>query len=302
MQKPSLLILAAGLGSRYKGCKQVEPIGPFGAALYDYAVYDARRAGFEQVVFVINRQMDDFFKKEIKRKYGSNAPFNFVYQELDSLPAGFTPPLGRAKPWGTGHAVLTARDALHAPFIAINADDYYGPSSYQMIASELRSLPAKAMDQVMVGFEIEKTLSAHGEVSRGACEVQNGRLVSIEEREHIHLEDQRVQYRDPQGRIQTFKPGTLVSMNFWGFAPQTIFPILERGFQSFLKKHGSDLKAEFYLPAAVNQAIESGEIRVKVLPTAETWMGMTYAEDRAEVRRQIRAKIEAGIYPEKIFD
>jgi NDP-sugar pyrophosphorylase family protein len=301
VQKPSLLILAAGLGSRYKGYKQVEPIGPLGASLYDYAVYDAKQAGFGQIVFVINRQMETLFKTEIQRKYGRPDRFEYAYQELNELPAEFTAPQQRTKPWGTGHAVLVAQKVLKTPFVAINADDYYGPGSYQMIAAELQRMAADSFGQVMVGFELEKTLSRHGEVSRGECEIENEYLTAITEREHIRFVGDGVVYQDVQGTAQKFKPNTLVSMNFWGFAPQIIFPVLEQNFEAFLKENIHNPKAEFYLPAAVNQAIRSQTIRVKVLKSKETWLGMTYAEDREQVRRQIRAKIEAGIYPEKIF-
>jgi UTP-glucose-1-phosphate uridylyltransferase len=245
--------------------------------------------------------METLFKTEIERKYGRPDCFEYVYQELNDLPAEFTLPQQRTKPWGTGHAVLAARTLLKTPFLAINADDYYGPASYQMIAAELMRMTADSTEQAMVGFELEKTLSRHGEVSRGACEIESGYLTGITEREHIRFVDDAVVYQGIQGTVEKFKPGTLVSMNFWGFAPQSIFPVLEQNFNAFLKENVHNPKAEFYLPAAVNQAIGNRVIRVKVLKSKETWMGMTYAEDREQVRKQIRAKIEAGIYPEKIF-
>jgi UTP-glucose-1-phosphate uridylyltransferase len=301
VHKPSLLILAAGLGSRYKGYKQVESVGPLGACLYDYAVYDAKQAGFDQIVFVINRSMEALFKNEIQRKYGPQARFDYVYQELHQLPAQFSLPRQRTKPWGTSHAVLAAREALRTPFVAINADDYYGPSSYLMIAEQLRNMADDSLEQAMVGFELEKTLSPYGEVSRGACEIRNGFLTAITEREHIRLANDKVLYQDPSGHTKEFKPDTFVSMNFWGFAPQVLFPILERNFKDFLASHLNDPKAEFYLPAAVNNAIRAKALRVKVLKSKETWLGMTYADDLEQVRKQIRTKIDSGIYPENIF-
>jgi len=299
--KPSLCILAAGIGSRFGGFKQIEPVGPYGELLIDYSIYDARKGGFGRIVFVITQKIESEFKEYMHAHYGREADFAYAYQTLDEMPEGFSVPAGRAKPWGTGHAVLAAKEAAEGPFAAINADDYYGPGSFSVLCRALSAMKPDAAEFAMVGFELEKTLSEHGSVSRGVCSVENGYLASVVEREKIKRSGSGIMYEMASGEKNTLDPRTTVSMNCWGFAPKTFFPLLEKDFVEFLEKNGNELKTEFYLPSAVNNGLARKLISVKMLYSGEQWFGMTYREDCQVVREYLREKIKEGVYPERLF-
>jgi hypothetical protein len=299
--KPSLLILAAGIGSRFGGFKQMEPVGPSGELLIDYSIYDARKGGFGTIVFVISKKIEPDFKGYMDRRYAASADFAYVHQEIDKLPAGHRPPEGRTKPWGTGHAVLVGKETIDVPFAVINADDYYGSRSFAVLADALADMRRDAHEFVMVGFQVEKTLSEHGVVSRGVCTVNNGLLASVVEHEKIRKVGDEILFESASGERMTIDARTLVSMNCWGFAPATLFPMLEHDFDDFLCKRGSDLKAEFYLPTVINNGLVKKSITVKMLDSGEKWFGLTYQEDRAVVREYIKRKIAEGVYPERLF-
>ena len=289
----SLLVLAAGLGSRYGGLKQIDPVGPFGETLLDYSVFDALRAGFGRIVFVIRRDFEGLFRERVASKYAGRVAVDFVFQSLDVLPADFALPVGREKPWGTGHATWCAREALREPFAVINADDFYGAGSFQQLAAFLSH--ATANEAAMVGFHLGNTLSEAGAVSRGVCTVDpGGELLSVTERTGIVATDAA-----PGGALT---PETIVSMNCWGFTP-AIFPQLDEEFRIFLRKIGElgPAKAEFYLPAAVSNLISRGELRTHVLPTESQWFGITYREDKPQVVASIKTLVEAGVYPERLW-
>jgi UTP-glucose-1-phosphate uridylyltransferase len=299
--KPSLLILAAGMGSRYGGMKQIDPIGPNGAVLLDYAIYDAKKAGFGKIVFVITPAIEQGFKENINRKYRNLPDVEYVFQELNKIPAGFTVPAERQKPWGTGHAVLAAKDVLKGPFAVINADDFYGATSYRILADFLRETRPGSTNMAMVGFALENTLSENGAVSRGVCTVNQGKLVSVVEHEKIRQEDGTIYHEMTEGKKEKISKGTLVSMNFWGFTPEVIFPWFERQFVEFMKSKGTGPKAEFYLPSAIDAGIKAKELSVEVLATKENWFGLTYSRDKPVTRDFILKKIAEGAYPEDLF-
>jgi len=286
---PTLVVLAAGMGSRYGGLKQFDPIGPSGETVLDYGVFDAARAGFTRVVFVIRRESEAEFQSKVTAKYAGRIRVDFVYQSADDLPQGFDVPAGREKPWGTGHAVWCARGAVTGPFAVINADDFYGASAFARLAAFLGQ--ASGPDYAMVGFRLANTLSPNGTVSRGICTAQHGRLVSIVEEKAIAAPDV-----GPGGR---FSGSELVSMNFWGFTP-AIFDGLEAGFRSFLAA-APEPKAEFYLPAAVSAQIAAGAATVHVLPSEDSWFGITYREDKLPVASAVAALVGRGIYPAALF-
>jgi NDP-sugar pyrophosphorylase family protein len=298
---PTLVILAAGIGSRYGGLKQVEPVGPKGEVLLDYAIFDARRAGFGKIVFVISRALESDFRARFDGKYRDSIDIEYVTQALDAIAPGFAVPAERKKPWGTGHAVLVARKAISTPFAVINADDYYGSSSFMVLGKALAAMPLDAAEWVMVGFDLEKTLSEHGDVARGVCTVRDGRLVSIVEREKIKRSGGAIVFQAADGSSHPLDGSTQVSMNCWGFAPQAFFPRAERDFHEFLTARIGDAKAEFYLPSVINNALSQKVISVKVLNSGEQWFGMTYPQDREMVRECIRQKIDQGVYPPALF-
>lgn len=293
---PTLLVLAAGMGSRYGGLKQIDPVGPSGETVLDYAVFDAVRAGFRRVVFVIRREFDAVFREQIGAKYTGRIAVDYVYQSLDAVPEGFAVPPAREKPWGTGHAVWCARDAVHGPFAVINADDFYGADSFAQLGGFLQQTPADGQrpgDFAMVGFRLANTLSEHGAVSRGLCAATpGGQLLSITERTGIGASD--------VGTGRTFTGDEIVSMNCWGFGPE-LFTALNRQFTEFLAAQGGDAKAEFYLPAAVSTMIRRHEANVRVLATAASWFGVTYREDKPLVIAALAELIAQGAYPEKLF-
>lgn len=294
----SLVVMAAGTGSRYGGLKQVDPIGPAGEKIIDYSVYDAKRAGFGRVVFVIRKDIEHDFREVFGRRVEDRIETDYAFQELDALPEAFTVPDARVKPWGTAHAVLCARDAVPGAFAAINADDFYGPGAFSAIAGHLSG---GSTDYCMAGYRLENTLSAHGHVSRGVCEVaEDGYLKRIVERETIRAFPEGIKYERKEGTWTPLPVDAIVSMNVWGFRGK-FFGQLEEAFHAFLEARIDEPGSECYLPAVVNDLIESGRARVRVLPTDERWFGMTYQEDRPAAVRAIRALIERGVYPEKLW-
>lgn len=299
MTAPTLLVLAAGMGSRYGGLKQIDPVGPSGETLMDYSIYDAFCAGFRKVVFVIRADIEDPFRRTIGARFERKLEVQYVFQELDALPAGFLVPAGRTKPWGTTQAILAAAEAIHTPFVAINADDFYGTDSFSVLADHLR---AGAADYAMVGFILRNTLSDFGTVSRGICQKDNhGFLASVVESTQIARDGAAAKATDPSGSAVQLTGDEIVSMNMWGFTP-AVFSQLREVFEEFLGEHGSDLRAECYLPNAVNRLIASGYARVKVLSTGDAWFGVTYRDDRVRVIENIRQLVLAGRYPQKLWE
>lgn len=300
--QPALLVLAAGMGSRYGGLKQLDPVGPSGETVLDYAVYDAIRSGFGRVVFVIRREFEAMFREQIGAKYLGKIAVDYVFQSLDSLPAGFAVPSGREKPWGTGHAVWCARESIgEQPFAVINADDFYGADSFHRLGEFLRGSAdvssqaggAPIAEFAIVGFKLANTLSEHGAVSRGICAVGNdGKLASITERSGILASD--------VGSGKDLSGAEIVSMNCWGFT-SALFAGLNEQFAEFLAQRAADPKAEFYLPAAVSTMISRGQARVSVLPTSASWFGVTFREDKPRVVAAIQALVQDGLYPAKLF-
>ena len=293
-----MLILAAGMGSRYGGLKQIDPVGPSGETIMDYSVYDALRAGFGKLVFVIRRDIEAAFREAIGARFERRLPVEYVFQELDWLPAGFTVPAGRTKPWGTGQAILAAESVIQEPFAAINADDFYGANSFRVLADHLRSGSA---DHAMVGFVLRNTLSDHGSVARGVCGVDtDGYLQSVTELTKLERDGRGARYTDSTGVIQRLSGDEPVSMNFWGFTT-ALFPALRALFIEFLQQHGQEEKSEFYIPVAVNTLVASGQARCRVLSTPDSWFGVTYREDRPRVIESVRALVSRGDYPERLW-
>ena len=298
MTKPTLLILAAGMGSRYGGLKQIDPVGPAGETIIDYSIYDALRAGFGKLVFVIRRDIEQQFKEIIGARFEKRVAVEYVFQELDKLPREFSLPAGRTKPWGTTHAILMAEDAVKEPFAAINADDFYGRQAYQLLASHLTS---GSPDYAMVGFILKNTLSDFGSVARGVSRTDaNDYLTSVVEMMKIERDGAVAKNTDADGKITPLTGDEAVSMNFWGFTP-ALFPQLRVKFTEFLKKSGGELKSECYIPSTVNDLVIAGQAKVKVLRTHDSWFGVTYREDRPMVVESVRKLIARGEYPEKLW-
>lgn len=298
MMNPTLLVLAAGMGSRYGGMKQIDPVGPDGETIMDYSVFDARRAGFGKVVFVIRKEIERQFKETIGTRFDRRIPVEYVFQEIDKLVPARAIPAGRAKPWGTTHAVLMASTVIHGPFAVINADDFYGEGSFSSIA---RHLQAGSADCAMVGFELRNTLSDFGSVARGVCTVDSaGYLEHIVEMKGIERFGGQIINTDAEGRGTTLRGNETVSMNIWGFTPH-IFPLLHEHFDEFLERNAGDLKAECYIPTTVNDLIASGEARVKVLRSGESWFGVTYREDQPRAVGHIQRLVEGGYYPKRLW-
>lgn len=298
--KPELVVMAAGVGSRFGGLKQLEPVGPNGEKVMDYALYDAKRAGVERVVFVIRREFERVFHEQVGSKYSSWMEVAYAFQELDLLPAGFTLPEGRTKPWGTAHAILAAQVQVRKPFLAINADDFYGRRAFESLVTFLGETGAPDA-YAMVAFQMANTLSEHGAVARGICEVgPDGLLRSVEE--HTGLEPHRdgVREQGKDGTILRFTGREPVSMNFWGFRP-SIFDHLQERFASFLAAQGQDPKAEFYIPTVVDQLIREGRATIQVLETPDRWFGVTYREDKASVVARIQDLVRTGEYPGSLW-
>ncbi|MDR1146111.1 MAG: NTP transferase domain-containing protein [Verrucomicrobiales bacterium] len=303
MNQPTLVILAAGMGSRYGGLKQLDPMGPHGETVLDYSVYDARRAGFGAVTFIIRPDFAELFKQQVAKKFAHKIETRFAYQELHKLPAGFSVPAGREKPWGTGHAVLCARDQVQGNFAVINADDFYGANSYEQLARFLATPrdESRRAQFCMVGFQLDKTLSAHGSVARGICVKDAAdNLLSVNEMTAIVKTAGGAENQEPGNEAQLTGQES-VSMNMWGFTPR-YFANLETAFVEFLKTQGHELKSEFFIPKHVDRMVKAGLADCKVLPTDSAWFGVTYREDRPVVIENIRRLIEAGRYPEKLWN
>lgn len=300
--KPTLLILAAGMGSRYGNLKQLDKLGPNGETILDYSVFDAIRAGFGKVVFVIRRDFENEFREIIISKIKSNIEVTYVLQELDMLPDGHTCPEERKKPWGTGHAILMAEKAINEPFAVINADDFYGFDAFKVISKFLSDLDMNSKgDFAMVGYELRHTLSEFGAVSRGICSLdKDGFLKSVEERTHILKQFDKIGYQNDENETIFLDAGTVVSMNFWGFSPY-IFHHLKEQFIKFLQTNSGDPKSEFYIPKVVSHLINSKQATVKVLNTSSVWFGLTYMEDRQSAVERIAKLTNQKIYPLKLW-
>jgi UTP-glucose-1-phosphate uridylyltransferase len=297
--KPTLLILAAGMGSRYGGLKQMDELGPSGESIIDYSVFDAIRAGFGKVVFVIREDFAQAFKDQFEPRLKGKIETEYVYQSLDKVPQGFTIPEGRQKPWGTGHAMLMAKDAIHTPFAIINADDFYGKDAYAQ-AIEFINSSKKISEYGMIGYALKNTLSEHGTVSRGVCQSDaNDNLTKITERTKIGTEGNKIYFYegDNKEELSGYEP---VSMNFWIFKPE-FFNHLDNGFKRFLNEKGSELKSEYYFNLAADNLVKAGEANVKIINTPAKWFGVTYQEDKPMVQAAITALIEAGAYPDNLW-
>ena len=295
---PTLLVLAAGMGSRYGGLKQIEPVGPSGEAIIDYSVYDAIRAGFGKLVFVIRKDIEQAFKEFVGSRFEKHIPVEYVYQELDKIPSGFTVPAGRTKPWGTTQAVLMTEGVIDEPFAMINADDFYGAESYRVLAEHLKS---GSEDYAMVGFVLRNTLSDFGTVARGVCQVSDeGYLTGIVEMTAIARDGSQAKNTDGEGKVTQLTGNEPVSMNYWGFTPR-IYGQLREHFTKFLKENGADMKKECYIPNTVNDIILAGQGKVKVLKSNDPWFGVTYREDHSHVVASVKQLVKEGKYPEKLW-
>ena len=299
--KPTLFILAAGMGSRYGGLKQLDGLGPNGETIMDYSVFDAMRAGFGKVVFVIRKDFEEDFRRVVLSKYADHVPCEVCFQGIDCLPEGFTRNPERTKPWGTNHAVLMAKDLIHEPFMVINADDFYGKESFEVMAKFLLDVNGEQGKYCMAGYRVGNTLSEHGTVSRGVCATDKmGYLTDVVERTAIESKDGHIVFPDENGVEVEIPFDTPVSMNMWGFTPE-YFEYTEEAFKEFLKVSGQELKTEFYIPTLVNDLIKAGKATCQVLDTPAKWFGVTYADDRQMVVDKIQALVEAGVYPNKLF-
>ncbi|OEU77439.1 MAG: nucleotidyltransferase [Desulfobacterales bacterium C00003060] len=300
---PTLVIMAAGIGSRYGGLKQIDPVGPHQQIILDYSVYDALQAGFGKVVFVIRKEIEAVLKEFIGGRYEKDVPCEYAYQELDALPPGYSIPANREKPWGTGHAVLVCESVVDEPFCVINADDFYGRTAYREMvrflsnADTITNIPNYAM----VGFSLPNTLSYHGSVSRGICRIgPDGHLVSVTERTNIEKTPEGIQYQDEHGVPYPLTADEAVSLNFWGFTP-SLFSHLHGMFRGFLEEEIDDPKAEFLLPSAIDHLISTKQTVVTVLTSSDRWIGVTYQDDKADVSSHLDELVQAGVYPEKLW-
>lgn len=299
--KPALVILAAGIGSRYGSLKQVDPVGPSGETIMDYSLFDALRAGFGRCVFIIQRSMEQEFRDVILRKLEGRVEADFVFQEMGDLPAGFSVPPDRTKPWGTAHAVLAAEPKIEGPFAVINADDFYGYDAFRVMGEFLAGVSRTENRFAVVGYDLDSTLSDYGSVARGVCEVnREGYLEGIVERTRIVRTKFGIVSEDPSGRHIPLGPEKTVSMNFWGFTP-VYFGYTRAVFTKFLEDHGADPKAEFFIPLAVNQMIKDQAASCRVLPTTARWFGVTYKADRPMVVETLARLAAAGEYPADLW-
>jgi len=293
MNNITLLIMAAGMGSRYGGLKQLDAIGPSGETIIDYSVYDAIKAGFTKVVFIIRTDFEQEFKSKITDKYEGQIQVEFAFQNLNDLPDEFTCPKGREKPWGTGHAIFSARDVINEPFVAINGDDFYGRESFKVVADYYRK---GANSFSMVAFKLDKTLSSFGGVTRGLCTVNDEKLNTVIETADL----QKTDYGVSSNRDIELDGSEPVSMNVWGFTP-ILFKYLEEKFVEFLSENGTEMKSEYLIPSVVNELIQSGQETVHVLRSGATWFGVTYKEDKPFVEGEIEKLVNKGEYPDKLF-
>jgi Nucleotidyl transferase len=302
---PTLLVLAAGMGSRYGGLKQIDPFGPSGETIMDYSVYDAVRAGFAKVVFVIRREFESAFRAAVGDKYGSRISVDYVFQQLDDLPPGFTVPSGRTKPWGTAHAIWCARRAIAEPFVSINADDYYGKNAFKAVAEHLARATigdGRVPEYCMVGYPILQTLSDHAAVARAICEVDDeGFLEALVERMKVERSAGSARFVDEAGAAHVLGGDEVVSMNFWGFTP-SLFDQLERHLVRFLETQGRAREnSECLIPVVVGELLKEKAAKVRVLPTSDAWFGVTHPEDKPDVMKTIREMVERGEYPSPLW-
>lgn len=299
--KPTLFVLAAGMGSRYGGLKQLDGLGPGGETIMDYSIYDAIRAGFGKIVFVIRKSFEADFREVVVNKFKNLIDVEIVFQEISTVPDGYTYNPEREKPWGTNHAVLMGKDVIKEPFAVINADDFYGKESFEVLAGFLTGVAGQSNQYCMVGYHVGNTLSESGSVSRGVCVVdENGYLQNVVERTHIEEKGGSIVYLDENNEEVVIPATTPVSMNMWGFTPDYFDYSLDF-FKEFLKENGQKLKSEFYIPLAVNNLIVSGKVSCKVLDTTSKWFGVTYAEDRPQVVLKINELVRKGVYPNQLF-
>jgi len=299
--QPTLFILAAGMGSRYGGLKQLDGVGPAGETIMDYSIFDAIRCGFGKLVFVIRKDFEDDFRKIIVSKYENHITVEVVFQSLYALPEGFDCPPERTKPWGTNHAVMMGKEVINEPFAVINADDFYGRNSFEVLGKALVKMSGKKNEYCMIGFRVGKTLSEGGSVARGVCETnQEGYLTTVVERTSIERINGNIQFTDENGESRILDENTPVSMNMWGFTPD-YFAYSETYFKDFLRINSHNLRSEFFMPLMVNELVTKNRARVKVLDTTSEWFGITYAQDRQGVVEKIQALVDAGEYPAKLF-
>lgn len=306
MQKPVLAVMAAGMGSRYGGLKQIDPVGPSGEVIIDYSLFDARRAGFEKVVFIIKHEIEDDFKAVIGERISKVMQVEYAFQQLDILPEGYTVPEGREKPWGTAHAVLAAKSVIDGPFAVINADDYYGPEAFQKIYDYLAThQDDEKYEYAMVGYHLRNTLTEHGHVARGVCQVgEDGFLQRVTEHVKIVKDGNDAKFTEDEGKTWESLPGeTTVSMNLWGFTP-SFLKETEARFSTFLDRTltANPMKGEYFLPSVVSALIDEDKARVQVLTSKDKWYGVTYKEDKPVVVAALRSFIDAGVYPEKLWE
>ena len=300
--KKTLVVLAAGIGSRYGGLKQMDPVGPSGEFILDYSVYDAIKAGFNKIVFVISQNIEADFKETIGKRISAQIEVDYVIQSLEDLPEEFSVPADRTKPWGTGHAVFACRNAVNEPFAVINGDDFYGQESYKLLADSLEASKDDQSIFAMVGYKLSNTVSEHGSVARGVCSVDdNSKLTTVVERTHIEAVDGNIRYQDEDDSWHDLSGNELASMNLWGFKP-SLFTTLETEFLKFLQESGNELKSEFFVPSVVNTLINANAISVDVLATSSPWFGVTYAADKPIVVAKIQKLIEDGLYPTSLWD
>ena len=301
MMKPSLLILAAGIGSRYGSLKQLDKFGPSGETLIDYSIFDALRAGFQKVTFVISNTIEDEFREVFIKRFRDKIEVHYVLQEIGDVPEGIQVTTQREKPWGTGHAVLVAAAKINEPFAVINADDFYGANSFKIIFSYLSSLDKNDKNYCLIGYKLSQTLSEHGYVSRAICDLdEEGYLKKIVERTHVLKIQEKIAYQEEGGTMIPIEGDPIVSTNLMGFTP-SIFSHLEFYFERFIQEQSQNTKAEFLLPSVLNKIIGSNKARVKVLKTGENWFGVTYKEDKAIVIQKIQELVHRGIYPENLW-
>ena len=306
MSKPALVIMAAGMGSRYGGLKQIDHVDEEGHIIIDFSIYDAIRAGFDKIVFIINKGIEKDFKESIGKRIEAVANVQYVFQETDKLPAGFSVPEGRVKPWGTGHAILCCKDVIDGPFAVINADDFYGQEAFSMIYQELEKMGDQGKGHyAMVGYVLSNTLTENGYVSRGVCEVdEKGYLQGIVERVRIEKQDGKVVYSEDGGNSwEDIAADSIVSMNLWGFS-RDLMDNLDDSFTAFLKNEApaNPLKSEFFIPSVVENLLKEGRADVKVLKTNDKWFGVTYKEDKEAVVKAIRALKDKGVYPDRLWE
>ncbi|MHC4232460.1 MAG: nucleotidyltransferase family protein [Planctomycetota bacterium] len=300
--QPTLLIIAAGMGSRYGGLKQIDPVGPNGEVIIDYSMHDAIQAGFKKIVFVIRHYFEDAFREKIGSKLDGHVETAYAYQELDSCLNGFTLSEGREKPWGTGHAILVAKDVIQEPFAVINADDFYGAEAYRIMAKQLQQMAnGDNNEYAMVGYILRNTLSDYGTVARGVCQhCPDMYMSTVTERTSIRKKGDGAAFMDDRHQEQPLTGDEIVSMNLWGFTPD-IFQHLQQQFFEYLQGHGNENKGEFYIPSVVDKLVQEGEKKVKILKTHESWFGVTYPQDKEIAQSCIRKLIEQGIYPERLW-